>query len=249
MKRMRYGLNAITTNAGEFNRMIPLGYLETVPGETYSGSLKIDIMSDTTNSVLFNRAFFDILVVYSPFRILDETFPDFLINGTGSIPTVTDLWKYNFEKAYNLPSAATGTSNTAWQRYMYNATWNRFVRRANETEAALTDNDRQKVSLRPSTWHESVPEADSTTPETIDTSGSTLSVDAIREALQADRFNKTRQYYGDRYVDYLSAVGVQADWSILEEPQLLATSRNTLKYQIVNVTTADATTPEAPVGS
>ena len=175
--------------------MTPLGYFETVPGETYSGSVEFKLFSDTTVSPIFNRAFFDIICVYCPFRILDSGFPDFLISGTGSVPTVTDTWEFNFEKQFTIPSGATGTSNVAWTRYMYNKTWNRFIRRADEGEATLTAKNRLWSSYRPSTFHESIPEASSLTPETVDTSGSTLSVDDIRTALNKDRFNKVRQYY------------------------------------------------------
>ena len=205
-------------------------------------------MSDTVLSPIFNRVYFDIIMVYSPFRILDESFPDFLINGTGSIPTVSDKWDFNFEKEFTIPAGAAATSNVAWQRYMYNATWNRFVRRADQSDAVNTDTNRAAVSYRPSTWHESVPEGGSLAAETVDTSGSTLSVDDIRQAFNTDRFNNARAFYGDRYVDYLSAVGVKADWSILEEPQMLASKKNTMKFQLVNPTTPDATTPEAPQG-
>ncbi len=228
--------------------MAPLGYIEVVPGDTLSGSLQIKAMSDTTVTALFNRAYYDVIVTYIPFRLLWSGFPDFLISGTSAVPTVTDLWEFNYEKGFNLPTAATATKNTAWLRRAHNATWNRFVRRADVTEIATDQKLIQVCSYRPSTFHEAVPEASSVAAETIDTSGSTLSVDDIRDAFNKDRFNKVKQYYGDRYVDYLAALGVQVPWTIQEAPELIGSKRGTLKYQMINPTNADTTTPLGPEG-
>ena len=227
----------------------PLGYFEVVPGDTISGNVEFKVFSDTTIVPAFNRTFFDVIAVYMPYRLMWDGFTEFLIHGTGTPPTVTNLNRINFENFYHLPKDTAGTSNAAWQRRMYNRVWNRFVRRADEAEAGEDDNNLLACSYRPSTFQESVPEADSLTPATIDTSGSTLSVDDIRDAFNSDHFNKIRDYYGDRYVDYLASVGVQADWSVIEEPELLTKLQKQLEYQITNPATANTTTPEGPEGN
>ena len=109
---------------------------------------------------------------------------------------------------------------------MYNDVWNRFARKASTAEVAQDQTTLQAVAARPSTFHEKGLEGELEAVETVDTSGSTLSVDAIREAFNKDNFNKVKAMYGSRYVDYLASVGVQADWSILEEPELIAPNRS-----------------------
>ena len=115
MKRFKYGLGSIVQNATAFGTMTPLGYIEVVPGDTVSGTIDIQVFSDTTNQVIMNNAYCDYIVTYTPFRLMWDSFPDFLMTGTGTVPTVTDKWQFNFEKAFTIPdSGAAGTSNAAW---------------------------------------------------------------------------------------------------------------------------------------
>ena len=144
MKRYKYGQGAVVSNATEFGVMTPLGYLEVVPGDTLSGKIEVQTFSDTTKAVVMNNAYCDFILCYVPFRLMWDSFPDFLMTGTGTVPTVTDKWEFNFEKVFTIPdTGAVGTSNAAWLRYMYNMVWNRFVRRGNVSEATLTDTTRR----------------------------------------------------------------------------------------------------------
>jgi len=236
MKRFRYGLNCVTHNSARNSDLTPLGYFEVVPGDTISGTVSIQCFSDTLKMVVINRMFADYYAFYVPYRVLDSGFPAFLIEGTGSVPTVANTFTFNFEKQLLL---STHTANVAWLRYCYNSVWNHFFRRSDESEAALTANSVQTTSFRPSTFHESIPEADSTTALTIDTSGPTLSIDDVRETFNKDAFNKTRDLYGDRYTDYLAATGVKANWSIEDSPECIGKSMNTMHITTVDPTPAD----------
>jgi len=245
MRRFKYGLNCQTQNQHRIGYLVPMGYHEVVPGDTISGTVDFDFRSDMTELMIMNRLYLDAFAFYVPYRLLDDTFPDFISQPSPSatIPTIADTWDFNFEKAL-----VDGVTNSAFQRYTYNLIWNTFFRRGDETELALTQKAEQQVTFRPSTFHESAPEEGSISPETIPDTG--VTTDIIREALNKDQFNKIRAYYGDRYTDFLAAVGVKANWSITDDPELIGKSMNIAKYQILDPTTTEtATVPnEFPTG-
>ena len=72
-------------------------------------------------------------------------------------------------------------------------------------------------------------------------------VDSLRAAVAKDNFNKARKYYGERYVDFLAAMGVRTGWQIHDEPELVKKSSQTL-LQSVTKTTNDDSAVSAYVG-
>ena len=126
---------------------------------------------------------------------------------------------------------------------------NKFFRIARNPEIDLNTVGLQRATYRPTTFHEAEPEVDYVD-TTIDTSGPTLTVDELRQAFNEDRFAKVRQFYGDRYVDYLAALGVKTNWTILDEPELIGRKNGTMKYNIIDPTAADTSgvSGDFPVG-
>jgi len=234
-KRTKYGFNSQWVNIGRFNDLLPLGYIEMVPGDTLSGKINVRSISAPTNGVIYNRAFNDISAYYIPYRLLFDGFPDFITQGIDTsevIPTVTNAFPQNFEKH--------SVVHSAFQRFAYNLISNKFYRRNDVAERAEDAVGSAVVSFRPTTFHNAVPEGPHEV-TTIDTSGPTTNTDVIREAMNQDRFRKVREYYGDRYVDYLAALGVKTNWSILEEPELLKRKNGTMRFNIIDPTTSDVT--------
>lgn len=222
-RRYKYGINRQMFNTSLFGKLVPLGYLPVSPGETYTGKIDVHLKSDQTVGQLLNRAYTDLYAFYCPYRLLDEDFPAFIAEGTGSVPTVTAAFESNFEK----PPAA----HSAWKRYMYNTVWNKFFRRASQSEVALTDMNVLDVSMRQTNFHLAVPEGPTYTSPNLGTT-----VQDFRQALSQERFDQARQYYGDRYVDYLRALGVEAGWTVLEEPELLGKINKPLTYRVIDPT-------------
>lgn len=244
MKRTKYGLNCQWHNANQVQYLIPMGYFEVVPGDSMSGMVNFRYITDTTSKLVLNRAYFDVYAFYVPFRLLWDGFPDWLINGIGTLPTVNNVAEWNFEKQLCAGGAGFNTLNTAWLRRAIGTIWNEYFKRDNAVAVSIDANTRRYSSFRPSTFHEAVPESDAAflTPEVA----ASLSTDDIREAFNTDAFNKVRAYYGNKYVDYLASLGVTTSWSILDEPELLGKKLSPMKYQIINIT--DSTSPADPNG-
>lgn len=71
-------------------------------------------------------------------------------------------------------------------------------------------------------------------------SGTSLSLTDLRNSLALQRIQEHRQMYGDRFVEYLSYLGVKSSDARLQRPQLLATGRELLQISEV-LQTAEAT--------
>lgn len=217
---------------------MPVGYHEVVPGDTIQGKVNINLFSQPALRPLLNRMYADAYAFYVPYRLLDETFPDFISKRdlTATVPLVTDLFPQNFEKWFS----HSLTENTAWLRRAYNLIWRHHFSESGYVEGASLDgNALLNVLARPSTFDSStVVDPADTDGEEIP-SATTVNTDDIREALARDQFNKMRAYYGKRYVDYLAAVGVKASWNTLDAPELIGKVHTDWKMRL---TTADAAT-------
>lgn len=236
MRRYQYRINDQQIAACTNGFLVPTSVHEVAPGETLSGAKQISFNSATLTDYILNRAFVDAYTFYVPFRILQDGFTDWLrtagAEGTAPPLIATASQEGHFwEKA---DTNDTDASCVCWPRYAYNHIWNSFFRKSNAAEVSLAGNDLQKVSTRTSGFFTSEPEVD----DTSHNIGTT--VDSMREAVAKDQFNKLRKYYGDRYVDFLAAMGVSASWSILDEPELISKTQETMTINTTKRTDSSA---------
>lgn len=242
MKRMKYGIRSKVQNRALFGYMVPMGFMEVVSGDTIFGSVNVTGRSASTTSLLFNNAYLDVMAFYIPYRLLWDQFTDFITDENSGLtpPTVANKWAYCFENVFTQTDVAGSfTELTPWQRRCYNTVWNSFFKEAADSAVSVDDNNMLPVLDRPSRFHQSEPEA----PAPAGVIASSLSTDDIRRAFARDEFNKMRQYYGDRYVDFLNAMQIDVPWTILEEPEVIGTAKGNLEYKLVNAT-AEGTTVE-----
>ena len=246
MKRFQYGLNSTVFAATDFFRVQPIGYVEVAPGDSISGSVETKWQTDTTKRRIENRVYKDIAAFYVPYRLLWDEWPSWIAGPEAppseSLPTVTDACEWNFE-----PEAA---EHNAFQRYAFNMIYNQYYRPNYLPERTSDDATAAYCSMRPSTFEQRVFN-EGTIRSNINLTGpvtasvAEINVDQVRAAFAQDRWQKTRDYYGSKYIDYLRALGVdKQDWSVLDEPELLATAQAEAKFRDTPATTFDST--EAP---
>lgn len=232
MKRYRYGVNHQTVNMADIPHLFPLGYVEVAPGETIQGSVACKLTSDVTTRAIYSRGYLDLASFYVPFRLLWEGFPEFISNGTGTVPTVADAMPLNFE-----PIAV---AHNAWFRRAYNLIWNQFYRPSSITLVASEDqNGELSGSFRKSDWYSSLNSGalyDETDVPLVEGTPNTVTVNTIRRAFATDRLNRLRAWYGSKYTDYLASIGVEANWAILEEPECIGKKAADLRYSTTKST-------------
>ncbi len=252
MKRFTYGINTQTTTSGLMGQVQPINVQEVVPGDTLSGVMNVSVQSATTTAYIKNRAYYDVYSFYAPYRILWGGFPEFIsgrpiTDPEPTLPLVTDLFAACFEKEFTVkPVVGFMTALVPWVRRIYNQVIFRYFA-GNEAQPVAPDSTVvAPATYRPGSFLQSTIRVGDIS-NTIDTSGPTLDVDDIRSAFAQDQFDKVRRYYGDKYVDYLRALGIKTSWTILEEPEFLGKTSGRLKYQIQPATAETAS--GAPLGT
>ena len=254
--RMRYGYNCQWANASVQGQVVPLNYMQVVPGDSVSGKSTIHIWTDTTVRPWMNKMYLDVFAFYVPFRLLWDDFPNFVRGNDRdgyvqpNMPTVGNVFEFNYE--HQLSASDPGilaTTNNALQRRAYNLIGKKFFdlndditgdateTGSNELEAAVPI----QSSYRASTFFESAEDSNGSGDDssiTIDTSDASteLYMDNIREASRQNTFSRLKSFYGSRYVDYLAQLGVSTKWSILDEPELIGKKSMTVPMQLTNAT-------------
>ena len=238
MKRFKYGLNFAVNNYGRFYEALPVSVVETAPGDTLAGTVTARVITDTTTRVIQNRTYHDMYTFYVPYRLLWDEWPDFIAQVNDALVPPSDV---STAQQLLLRNQDAGKNNDFIVR-AYNLIWNKFFKNTEVPENSPTNITPSLTALRPTTINQRLRTAVELLDQTVDTSGATLTVGAIRDAFAKDRYDKLRAYYGSKYTDYLNAIGVAGSWSILEEPELVG-----MKMANLNWTTVDATANVFPV--
>ena len=239
MKRFKYGQNSAVNNYGKMFQVLPIGIMEVVPGDTVSGSIGSRIITDSVNRIIQNRCYHDVYSFYVPYRLVFEQFPDFIAD----LDTAISLPVFATESEQLLDrNTGSGTAHHSMHVRAYSLIWNKFFRTEEAPEIDITTNQAvQRAPMRPTTLMQRLKDTLDVPDTTVDTSGSTLSTGAIRDAFAQDRFDKIRGFYGSKYTDYLAAIGVEAGWSIVDDPELIGVKTGSLPFNTVD-STSDAGT-------
>ncbi len=250
MKRYQYGQNFQTFQSSKFPYLTPLGFIEVAPGETLSGKFTTESWSDTTDRPILNRTYMDTAAFYVPYRLLDPNFPDFIAGVSDVTPPMTTGTNPFFFEKQIVGSDQSGECG-AWNRRAYNLIWNKFFRPSFRDEVDLDQPFPADAAQRPTTFHESVLKQADVPDEqvSINLANESVSIDDLREGFAQDRWNKIRAMYGNKYSDYLAALGVNSSWGITDEPELIGKASKDWQFQTVNATvTNDNDTIADPAG-
>ena len=254
MRRYQYRLNDQNVSLGPWAAVQPLKYIETIPGETYGGTITVKATTGLIDKVVHSRAYYDLYAFYCPIRILWPDFPDHLQSsedrqtGDRIPPVVRNLWPENFESSWVGQDGTTNQNgegqNSAFLRRMYNMVGHHFF--ADEKEPRDLENIKRMIqegqfdetvepslvaaSARPSTFETSWKTSPTSDTEIGTDSYGKFKLKDLRQAYALDRFEKMRSYYGGRYVDVLRGYGVKADWGILQEPECIGISNNDFRF-------------------
>ncbi|NBT30133.1 MAG: hypothetical protein EBT18_11770, partial [Gammaproteobacteria bacterium] len=188
----------------------PLKYIETIPGETYGGSISVKANSGLIGKVIHSRAYYDLYAFYCPIRLLWSDFPKFLASSEGEVkpPTVATLMPENFENSFTNAEA----QNAAFLRRMYYMVYYTFFAfshgeaktRASELAHDIREGDHDTENAlkycyaRPSTFDNAwLQESDvqaQMIKGVVNGSRAETPLDEIRRAYALDRWEKMRDY-------------------------------------------------------
>ena len=254
MRRYQYKLNDQNTTSGVWGKLTPLKYIEVAAGDSISGSVSVHNRSAKTVDESKSRAYTDLYAFYVPYRVLWDEWPQFITGQTDSIqlPQMNNVREWNFEKT--IGNNFLGLAYYAiWLRFFSNQ--NLFTNksqentkklsvRAAEYERSPQGQNQITVYRRPTTYDLKMLDAElATNPINIvemnatDSGGNpTTTINNLRQAMTEERFQKSREYYGGRYTDFLAASGIKANWNILDEPECIGVLNKDWQYKKVKGT-------------
>ena len=253
MRRYQYRLNDQNVAVSPWARLQPLKYIETVPGETYGGTITVKATGGLVDQIVHSRAYYDLYAFYCPIRLLWDGFPKFLASSEGDVqpPQIETLFPENFESSF-VGDQSGSSKNSAFLRRMYYAVHGVFFHKSHgkgkkdastrleQVRDGYWDSFKElmAVEARPSTLDNSWLNEDEVDKQYIISTASgqeparfmQTDLDDIRRAYALDRWEKIRDYYGGHYTDLLKGYGVKADWGILQEPECIGVSNNDFKF-------------------
>jgi hypothetical protein len=238
MKRYQYKLNDETVSGGSFGKLLCLKAIDVVPGDTVDGTLSHKAYSDLMSRFIATRTYFDTYAFYVPYRVVWEDFPAWIADAAAkTMPTTT------VQNANIFMQNPNGDVISAMLNRVYGMIWATFFQPTGnqqtwieQVKSGAQDNNTSvyDVYARPTTFdmkvrnESAIDQTFVPSTHTVDTNPA-FTVDELRSAMAQDRFQRMRDFYGTRYTDYLAAVGVKANWSILDEPECIAVNNNDWK--------------------
>ena len=250
LRRYPYKMHHTWLTAATIGRIQPIFLQEVTPGDSWNGSSSFLVRVAPMDFPAFVAFTIHVHYFFVPHRIIFPEFED-IITGTDTStqwPTfnITDtaLDQFRLETAYGLgPAGAANSYKVSKLPFQaYNAVYNEFYRDQKlQAELTLDNRQIQKAWFPAGDYFAgSRNEIQQGTEETVDTSGATLGVTAIRDAFHRQRFRERRSQFGERYTDYLMAMGLKVPDSRLDRPEHVAACRGSLGISEV-VATATST--------
>lgn len=237
MARNTVGWKFESTFFGRTQEVVPATRIEVVPGDSVEGSIEVNFRSDVLQRPVAHSAMIEYALFYCPNRIANSNWPDFITGNGGSIGSTTSAAARFFE------NNVTPTPKNTLYRSAYGAVFNEHIRDPEDAEWALSATPAVAPRLRD---YSSIIRESAADTATIDTSGASVTARAVRAAMAEDRWNARRAMYGDKFSDYLRALGIDAYSMLIEKPEKLGSVSKRLKTAVTADTTATTTgTPAA----
>lgn len=251
IRRYPYRMHHTWLTGMQVGQLMPVFCQEVTPGDTWSGRSGFIFRLDPIDRPAFVALRLHVHFFFVPHRLTWTDFED-VITGVSAAawPTVainstshdwTQTWSLIKALGIGALSASTRSFNALPIR-AYNLVWNEFFRDQKEqSEVALDQLSTNYVNFPASDYFAGVrTEIQQGSEETVDVSGGTLSITAWRDALHRQRFRERRSQFGERYTDYLAAMGVNAPDSRLDRPEHVARGACTLGVSEVLATATSA---------
>ena len=251
LRRYRYRMQHTWLTSQDFGYINPIFCQEVTPGDTWGGSSTILVRMAPIDRPVFLQIAINVHFFFVPHRITWEGFEDFITGKTDNsqYPRIdrTQVVTPHYLPAHfgmGKPTAETNGeySVNALPIRAYNRVYNQFYVDQNIQPLLSIDNLTLARSNFPtsdyfSAFRTSVQQGE---PEKVSVSNNAFDVTDVRNALHRQRFKERRSQFGERYTDYLQALGLRVPDSRLDRPEHVAMGRGQLGISEVVATATSA---------
>ncbi len=252
IRRYPYSMHHVWVTAGEMGKLYPCFVQEVTPGDTWQGrSMLLTRMAPIVRPAYVTLQI-NVHYFFVPHRLIWDEFEDVITGVSASTPPTLPapdeagqlldagrLYQY-----MGIGPADTGNTKNVYALpfYAYNLVWNEFFRdQAESTERLETDTTIAPVFHSTNSYIGGArSEIQQGTEQTVPVVANAVSVTDIRDAFHRQKFQERRSQFGERYHDYLAAMGVRVPDSRLDRPEHVARGRGILGVSEVVATSETA---------
>lgn len=234
IRRYKYKLRHTWLTTAEIGKVTPFFCQEVTPGDTFAGVSAGMIRMEPMNKPVYMSLRCHFNYFFVPHRTVWPEFEDVITGADTSTawPVVTPQ-QGTFDNILRFlglgPATTTMRDVNALPLYAYNSICNEHYSDTEDGDFALTYQQLRQAQFPPNGYFSGArTDIQQGNEETVDSSGPTLGVTEIRDAFHRQKFKERRSQYGDRYTDYLRAVGLSVPDSRLDRPEHVASGRTTV---------------------
>ena len=254
IRRHRYRMSHHWLCSANVGQLTPVFCQEVLPGDTWFGSTSCLHRLGALNHPAFVSIKTETYFFYVPNRILWDEWEDFIVDpdSSASLPTVVadteDQEVNSLTASLGITGIPTGNvvNINALPVRAYHRIWNEFFRDQDDPEVgeesrALRSCNHAKGYL--TTARDEVQIGDEPEIPVVtasDPNRSFIRPTQVRDQMKVQRYREHRAQFGERYTDYLAAMGITRNPVRLDRPEFCARSKFTMGISDV-VTTADTT--------
>lgn len=239
MKRYKHNLSYYHLTTGNFGKLYPVGWWETLPGDSFRISTSVFTRCTPLLAPVMHPVSIRLHGFFCPFRLVDPDFEDFI---TGHNNTLRPAWGEavgdELDEYLHLPDAAGTAYNVLKHpRLAYKLIGEEYYVDTEYRDVLDTDG-LYNISYEKdfSTTARSDPASLSFGAKAlVRTDGEDTFVEAydVRRALAQQKFNEARSRYGTRYTEYLQYLGVKPADARLQRPEYIGGGAGQLNFSEV----------------
>lgn len=246
IRRFRYKLKHHWLTTLNVGYITPFFFQEVTPGDTFSGVSAGIARLEPIDRPLYASLKLSMNFFFVPHRLVWPEFEDVITGADTTTPWPQQTPLAISQSLYK--ALGIGDRNVAYQpvNALYARAYNKIINEFyldQSLQGALPETNQVlfQANHLPDYYSSIRDEIQQGNEETVDTSGATLGVTAIRDAMNRQRFRERRSQYGERYTDYLRALGLRVPDSRLDRPEHVARATSTIGISEVVSTTWQVT--------
>lgn len=244
---IRYNSNVKggTYTSGQTYSLVPIVRHQVVPGQTINLDAQVSLKTAALTQNVSTPSIMSVWFFYVPHRLTWEDWPAYLSQeeGAPAFPTTTTASDTFFDKAF---AAASGVSPL--YRRAYKMVYNEFfgtetletsgVKQAWYSDITAYSQVNQYGLRNPQQFASKLVATDTSVDPEFTVTASSIPLNEFYRQLMNARSTQRSQMTGNKYVDTLARMGVDASWMIAERPEFLGTKSKMVAPQLTGNTTA-----------
>lgn len=258
LRRYRYGMRHHWVSSQKIGVLTPCFHQEVTPGDTWYGQTNGLIRMAPINAPVFASIRCEMFFFFIPHRIIWDEFEDWITDQDSGIqfplffapsdqPTLGLEYIHRALGFGKLDEAFNDQDVSALPLRAYNRVYNEFFRDQQvEPEIGESNTVLLRGNFKAADFYSrarpEIQQGDETQISvTPDPGDDYVTVQAIRDGFHRQKVKERRAQYGERYTDYLRAMGLRVPDSLLDRPEFVGHGSATMGISEV-VSTADTGT-------